>query len=218
MIRFATSCWAPSFFDLISLQAGQICRIWEASEQVLKVPTVALPVITAAAPLLQALAGSPLGSLVPASWPSAPIPAAPAFAAAGGASRQQWAASSSPSSSSSGTSSWSRGASGRPAGSSWGTGAAPPARSPTILPSAAGSGTSSPSSSTSGGAGIEGLAGVWIKDQAASDSVSYSRACDLMQLNGLQKQTAMQLIEGLEIEQQGQQAVAVRYLTGMGGQ
>jgi hypothetical protein len=39
-----------------------------------------------------------------------------------------------------------------------------------------------------------------------------------MQLNGLQKQTAMQLIEGLEIEQQGQQAVAVRYLTGMGGQ
>ena len=211
------------------MQAGQICRSWEASEQVLKVPTVALPVIGAAAPLLQALASGPLGSLVPAGWPSPPVPAVPAFAASAGPGRQQCAASSSASSSSSsGTSTLSGAPAGRPAGSSWGTGAAPPARSPTISPSAAGSGTDSPrstnspsgtSSSTSGGAGIEGLAGVWIKDQAASDSVSYGRACDLMQLNGLQKQTAMQLIEGLEIEQQGQQGVAVRYLTGgcMGG-
>ena len=54
---------------------------------------------------------------------------------------------------------------------------------------------------------------MWIKDQAASDLISYGRACDLMQLNGLQTTTAMQLIEGLEIERQGQ-LVAVRFLTG----
>lgn len=35
----------------------------------------------------------------------------------------------------------------------------------------------------------------------------------LLQLSGLQKTTAMQLIEGVEIEQQGSE-VAIRFLTG----
>jgi hypothetical protein len=74
------------------------------------------------------------------------------------------------------------------------------------------------SSDGSGGSdGLADLTGVWIKDAGASDSGSYSRACDLMQLNKLQKTTATQLIEGLELEQNGRR-VAVRFLTGSGRQ
>ncbi|KAI3430893.1 hypothetical protein D9Q98_009302 [Chlorella vulgaris] len=69
------------------------------------------------------------------------------------------------------------------------------------------------SSDGSGGSdGLADLTGIWIKDAGASDSGSYSRACDLMQLNKLQKTTATQLIEGLELEQNGRR-VAVRFLT-----
>lgn len=62
-------------------------------------------------------------------------------------------------------------------------------------------------------AGSASLGGVYIKDLAASDMASYERALDLMQLGGIQKLTAMQLIEGIEVEQRGNE-VAVRFLTG----
>lgn len=56
------------------------------------------------------------------------------------------------------------------------------------------------------------MAGVWIKDTNASDLASYERALDMMGLNGLQKTTALRLIEGLEIKTQGS-TVTVQFLT-----
>ncbi len=55
-------------------------------------------------------------------------------------------------------------------------------------------------------------AGVWIKDTEASDLASYERALDMMGLNGLQKTTALRLIEGLEIKRQGSK-ITVQFLT-----
>lgn len=43
--------------------------------------------------------------------------------------------------------------------------------------------------------------------------VSYERALDLLQLTGLQKVTALNLVEGIEIEQQWGNRIAVRFLT-----
>jgi ABC-type sulfate/molybdate transport systems ATPase subunit len=54
--------------------------------------------------------------------------------------------------------------------------------------------------------------GTWVKDTGASDLAAYGRALDLMGLGGLQKTTALRLIEGLEIEQRGAD-IAVRFLT-----
>ena len=55
-------------------------------------------------------------------------------------------------------------------------------------------------------------AGVWIKDTNRSDLAAYGRALDLMRLNGLQKTTALRLIEGVEI-QQGASDFSVNFLT-----
>ena len=56
------------------------------------------------------------------------------------------------------------------------------------------------------------MPGVWIKDTDASDLASYERALNMMGLNGLQKTTALKLIEGLEIRKQGS-TVTVQFLT-----
>ncbi|KAK9918423.1 hypothetical protein WJX75_004036 [Coccomyxa subellipsoidea] len=72
-----------------------------------------------------------------------------------------------------------------------------------------------PGASTSSEAATESaqdLAGVWIKDTDASDLASYERALNMMGLNGLQKTTALKLIEGLEIREQGS-TVTVQFLT-----
>lgn len=55
-------------------------------------------------------------------------------------------------------------------------------------------------------------AGVWIKDTNRSDLAAYGRALDLMQLNGLQKTTALRLIEGVEIQQDASK-FSVNFLT-----
>ena len=55
-------------------------------------------------------------------------------------------------------------------------------------------------------------AGVWIKDASRSDLAAYERALDLMGLNGLQKTTALRLIEGVEIQQDAT-AFSVNFLT-----
>jgi ABC-type transport system involved in cytochrome c biogenesis ATPase subunit len=54
--------------------------------------------------------------------------------------------------------------------------------------------------------------GVWIKDTSASDLEAYGRSLDVMGLGGLQKTTALRLIEGLEIVQEGS-TLSVRFLT-----
>ncbi|CAL5224241.1 g6893 [Coccomyxa viridis] len=54
--------------------------------------------------------------------------------------------------------------------------------------------------------------GVWIKDTNRSDAAAYGRALDLMQLNGLQKTTALRLIEGVEIQQDASN-FSVNFLT-----
>ena len=54
--------------------------------------------------------------------------------------------------------------------------------------------------------------GVWIKDTNRSDLAAYGRALDLMQLNGLQKTTALRLIEGVEIQQDAS-TFSVNFLT-----
>ncbi|BDA46781.1 hypothetical protein COCOBI_09-2340 [Coccomyxa sp. Obi] len=59
---------------------------------------------------------------------------------------------------------------------------------------------------------VPDLTGVWIKDTEASDLASYERALDMMGLNGLQKTTALRLIEGLEIKKQGSK-ITVQFLT-----
>ena len=55
-------------------------------------------------------------------------------------------------------------------------------------------------------------AGVWIKDASRSDLAAYERALDLMGLNGLQKTTALRLIEGVEIQQDAT-TFSVNFLT-----
>ncbi|EIE19731.1 hypothetical protein COCSUDRAFT_48843 [Coccomyxa subellipsoidea C-169] len=67
-------------------------------------------------------------------------------------------------------------------------------------------------SSEAATASVSDLSGVWIKDTDASDLASYERALDMMGLNGLQKTTALRLIEGLEIQTQGS-TVTVQFLT-----
>lgn len=56
------------------------------------------------------------------------------------------------------------------------------------------------------------FAGVWVKDTSRSDQAAYGRALDLMQLNGLQKTTALRLIEGVEIQQDASN-FSVNFLT-----
>ena len=55
-------------------------------------------------------------------------------------------------------------------------------------------------------------AGVWIKVASRSDLAAYARALDLMGLNGLQKTTALRLIEGVEIQQDAT-TFSVNFLT-----
>ena len=59
---------------------------------------------------------------------------------------------------------------------------------------------------------LEPHAGVWVKDTSRSDQAAYGRALDLMQLNGLQKTTALRLIEGVEIQQDASN-FSVNFLT-----
>ena len=56
------------------------------------------------------------------------------------------------------------------------------------------------------------LAGTWIRDQAASDMKGYGRILELLHLSGLQRTTALQLIEGLEFEQ-SETGATIRFLT-----
>ncbi|CAK0785388.1 hypothetical protein CVIRNUC_008596 [Coccomyxa viridis] len=58
----------------------------------------------------------------------------------------------------------------------------------------------------------QNLSGVWIKDANRSDLAAYERALDLMGLNGLQKTTALRLIEGVEIQQDAT-TFSVNFLT-----
>lgn len=55
-------------------------------------------------------------------------------------------------------------------------------------------------------------AGTWIRDNDASDLASYDRMLSLMQLSGLQRTTALNLIEGLELERTNA-GLTVRFLT-----
>lgn len=192
---------------LICLQAGLIAQITEATEQVLKLPEAALPAVGAAAPLLQALGGSPLGAML-ASGQAPAASRAPL-------QQQQFMPGSSFQSSSSGSKS-----SRQPSQLSGSSTSLPKARGASMgtVAAAAAAGETSPQAGGSASSGPPGdslaaLSGTWVKDFAASDLEAYSRACDLLQLGGLQKTTALQLIEGMEIEQRGQH-VAVRYLTG----
>ncbi len=193
------------------MQAGLIAQITEATEQVFKLPEAALPAVGAAAPLLQALGGSPLAALL-ASGQASP---------AGGTAmqgQQLMPGSSSRGSnvdvgSSTSSSLDSSRLSGSPAPAPH-AGAAPMGAVAATAAAADSSPQPGSMSSSSPPAGsLAALSGTWVKDFAASDLEAYSRACDLLQLGGLQKTTALQLIEGMEIEQRGQQ-VAVRYLTG----
>ena len=169
------------------LQAGRIVHITEAAEQMVKMPQAVLPVAGAAAPLLQALRSSPLGSLVPGGL-AAGMPIAAAAAATSQQPQQAFyaAAPAQPQASSSfGSSPTGMAATGRTGGAS-SSSSSPKARSSSI-PAAVPPAASGSSGGSGGGAGgsdpgkIAGLAGVWIKDQAASDAVSYGRACDLLQ-------------------------------------
>ncbi|GAB4820338.1 hypothetical protein N2152v2_007384 [Parachlorella kessleri] len=72
--------------------------------------------------------------------------------------------------------------------------------------------SSSSSDSGAGSSMLDSMCGVWLKDIEASDMASYDRALQLMQLGGLQRTTAMQLLEGIELERSGAK-VAIRYLT-----
>ncbi|KAK9807520.1 hypothetical protein WJX72_001403 [[Myrmecia] bisecta] len=56
------------------------------------------------------------------------------------------------------------------------------------------------------------FSGIWIKDQQASDYESYDRALAVMKLGGLQRTTALRLIEGVEI-QQTRDNMSVHFLT-----
>lgn len=55
-------------------------------------------------------------------------------------------------------------------------------------------------------------AGTWIRDLEATDMKGYERILELLHLSGLQRTTALQLIEGLEFEQSGDKAT-IRFLT-----
>ncbi|PSC71764.1 KRAB-A domain-containing 2-like [Micractinium conductrix] len=187
--------------------AGLISNITEASEQAVKLPQAALPAVGAAAPLLSILGGAAAAAMAAA--------APPLFAAGSSSSSSAPASSSSaflPSSNFGGQQSSGGGSSGR----------RPTSVVAASLPAAAAAAAAEGSDASSGGgpgggtSSIAALAGVWIKDSEASDAKSFSRACDLMQLSGLQKTTAVQLIEGVEVEVAGEQPgarVAVRFLT-----
>lgn len=54
--------------------------------------------------------------------------------------------------------------------------------------------------------------GVYIRDTQQSDMVSYERALGLLGLGGLQRMTAMKLIEGLELRKEGDRIV-LHFLT-----
>lgn len=56
-------------------------------------------------------------------------------------------------------------------------------------------------------------AGIWLKDEGASDMRAYERSLThCMRLGGLQKETALRLFEGLHISQTGD-GISLRYLT-----
>jgi len=148
-------------------------------------PQAVLPVAGAAAPLLQVLRSGPLGSLMQGGLGAGMLPAVgapvppqqPPQAMYAAAPAQPQGSSSSLGSPPTGVAAAGRtGAVGSSPGTrSTGTPAAvPPAASSSGSVGAGGDGSGDPSR-------IAGLAGVWIKDQAASDTASYSRACDLLQ-------------------------------------
>ena len=56
------------------------------------------------------------------------------------------------------------------------------------------------------------FAGIWIRDQAASDMKGYTHMLELLQLSGLQRKTAIQFIEGLELEQ-SEGGAKIKFLT-----
>ena len=59
----------------------------------------------------------------------------------------------------------------------------------------------------------DGASGIWLKDEQASDMKAYERSLShCMRMGGLQKETAMRLFEGMEIQQQDDK-FHVRYLT-----
>lgn len=224
----------------------------------MKLPKVALPAVGAAAPLLQALGSSPLGSLVPGGLSGMAAAAAPqprlyaqGWAGDGGSSSCGGGGSSGMWSSPAAATAGSNGSAALPSSSAGGSSA----RGASVVAAAAAA--RSPGGDGGGGGGgdgIDGLMGIWIKDTAASDLDSYGRACDLMQvswgrrrlgkargrschaciqhlglacpphphplshpaarlqLSGLQKTTAMQLIEGVEMSRRGAE-VKVSFLT-----
>ncbi|KAK9822756.1 hypothetical protein WJX74_004842 [Apatococcus lobatus] len=56
------------------------------------------------------------------------------------------------------------------------------------------------------------LSGVWVKDMEASNFETYGQALDVMRLNGLQRTTALRLIEGVEIRHDPD-SLSVEFLT-----
>lgn len=58
-----------------------------------------------------------------------------------------------------------------------------------------------------------GHAGIWLKDEKASDAKAYERSLThCMRMGSLEKETAMRLFEGMEVKQDSQ-GFSVRYLT-----
>ncbi|KAK9868774.1 hypothetical protein WJX84_001303 [Apatococcus fuscideae] len=72
--------------------------------------------------------------------------------------------------------------------------------------------SSSGSAAAAAGPWIGNLSGTWVKDMEASNSETYGQALDVMRLNGLQRTTALRLIEGVEIFQDTQ-GLSVEFLT-----
>ena len=57
------------------------------------------------------------------------------------------------------------------------------------------------------------LAGVWLRDEQASDMTAYKRSLThCMRLSGLEKETATRLFEGMQI-QHDDEGISVQYLT-----
>lgn len=54
--------------------------------------------------------------------------------------------------------------------------------------------------------------GTWIRDQNASDMKGYEHILELLHLSGIQRTTALKLIEGLKFEETNGGA-SIRYLT-----
>ena len=58
-----------------------------------------------------------------------------------------------------------------------------------------------------------GGSGIWLKDEQASDMKGYERSLThCFKMSGFQKETAMRLFEGMEVQQAGDE-ISIRYLT-----